>query len=300
MEFYSNGKLLLTGEYVILNGALSLALPTIYGQYLKVKNNSSNKIKWISYDNNEKIWFNCEFDKDNLEVIFSSSDKISDRLKKIISCIRIVNTDFLKLNGSEIITKLTFNKNWGLGSSSTLINNLAEFAKIDPYFLNDKIFKGSGYDIACAKSNTSLLYKIHGNKRTVKKINFDPPFKDKLYLVYLNKKTNSLEEIKKFKKIKNQKMYIEEISNITSQIISCNNQIEFNSLIKEHENIISKLTARETVKNILFSDFKGEIKSLGAWGGDFILASSSELTTDYFRNKGFNHIFKYNELIMNQ
>ena len=56
----------------------------------------------------------------------------------------------------------------------------------------------------------------------------------------------------------------------------------------------------ETIKNILFSDFKGEIKSLGAWGGDFILASSSELTTDYFRNKGYNDIFKYNELIMNQ
>ena len=109
MEFYSNGKLLLTGEYVVLNGALSLALPTIYGQHLKVKNNPSNKIKWISYDNNEKIWFNCEFDKDNLEVIFSSSDKISDRLKKIITCIRTINTDFLKLNGSEIITKLTFN-----------------------------------------------------------------------------------------------------------------------------------------------------------------------------------------------
>ena len=300
MEFYSNGKLLLTGEYVVLNGALSLALPTIYGQHLKVKNNPSNKIKWISYDNNEKIWFNCEFDKDNLEVIFSSSDKMSDRLKKIITCIRSINTDFLKLNGSEIITKLTFNKNWGLGSSSTLINNLAEFAKIDPYYLNDKIFNGSGYDIACAKSNTSLLYKIHGNKRTVKKANFDPPFKDKLYLVYLNKKKNSLEEIKKFKNIKNQNMYIEEISNITSQIISCNNQIEFNSLIKEHEDIISKLTARETIKNILFSDFKGEIKSLGAWGGDFILASSSELTTDYFRNKGYNDIFKYNELIMNQ
>ena len=56
MEFYSNGKLLLTGEYVVLNGALSLALPTIYGQHLKVKNNPSNKIKWISYDNNEKIY----------------------------------------------------------------------------------------------------------------------------------------------------------------------------------------------------------------------------------------------------
>ena len=300
MEFYSNGKLLLTGEYVVLNGAVSLALPTIYGQYLKVKNNPSNKIKWTSYDSNEKIWFNCEFDKDNLEVIFSSSDKISIRLKKIINCIRTVNTDFLKLNGSEIITKLTFNKNWGLGSSSTLINNLAELAKIDPYFLNDKIFNGSGYDIACARSNTSLLYKILKNKRKIKKIKFDPPFKDRLYLVYLNKKKNSLEEIKKFKKSQNQKMYVKEISCITNEIVSCNDQIEFNSLIKEHEHIISKLTARETVKNKLFSDFEGEIKSLGAWGGDFILASSIELPTNYFRNKGYNKIFKYNELIMNQ
>ena len=79
-------------------------------------------------------------------------------------------------------------------------------------------------------------------------------------------------------------MYIEEISNITSQIISCNNQIEFNSLIKEHEDIISKLTARETIKNILFSDFKGEIKSLER-GVVIILASSSELTTDYLEIK---------------
>ena len=77
-----------------------------------------------------------------------------------------------------------------------------------------------------------------------KKINFNPSFKDKLYFVYLNKKQNSLDEIKRFKNIKNQNMYIEEISNIT-KIISCNNQIEFNSLIKEHEDIISKLTARE-------------------------------------------------------
>jgi mevalonate kinase len=28
MNFYSNGKLLLTGEYLVLDGAKSLALPT--------------------------------------------------------------------------------------------------------------------------------------------------------------------------------------------------------------------------------------------------------------------------------
>ena len=41
MDFYSNGKVLLTGEYAVLNGSLSLALPSIYGQYLEVKNNES-------------------------------------------------------------------------------------------------------------------------------------------------------------------------------------------------------------------------------------------------------------------
>ena len=97
MEFYSNGKLLITGEYVILNGALSLALPTIYGQYLKVKNNSANKIKWISYDNNEKIWFNCEFDKDNLEVIFSSSDKLFEDGILLMCCLKLLITYSNKL-----------------------------------------------------------------------------------------------------------------------------------------------------------------------------------------------------------
>ena len=35
-EFYAHGKLLLTGEYAVLDGALSLALPTQYGQRMEV------------------------------------------------------------------------------------------------------------------------------------------------------------------------------------------------------------------------------------------------------------------------
>ena len=34
--FYSPGKLLLTGEYVVLDGAKSLAIPTIFGQSLNI------------------------------------------------------------------------------------------------------------------------------------------------------------------------------------------------------------------------------------------------------------------------
>ena len=299
MDFYSNGKVLLTGEYAVLNGALSLALPSIYGQYLEVKNNESSFIKWNSFNNNQEVWFSCKLNKDTLDVVSSSSNKISNNLKKIINSIRDIKGNFLRINGTEVNTKLTFNKSWGLGSSSTLINNLANFAKIDPYDLNDKIFNGSGYDIACARSNSSLLFKIEGNKRKIEEVSFDPPFKDNLYFVYLNKKENSLKEIKRFKAINNQKKYLKEISSITNQIVSCIDQIKFNSLIKEHEYFISKMISKETIKNKLFYDFKGEIKSLGAWGGDFILVSSTKDPSRYFMDKGFNKIFKYNELIMN-
>ena len=79
----------------------------------------------------------------------------------------------------------------------------------------------------------------------------------------------------------------------------CKDQLEFNSLIKEHENIVSKLISKEKIKDKLFDDFNGEIKSLGAWGGDFILASAIDKNPkDYFRSKGFSTILNYNELAL--
>ncbi len=65
MRFYSNGKLLITGEYFVLNGALSLALPTVYGQYLEINTNNSNVINWTSYNNNREIWFNWKLYRSN-------------------------------------------------------------------------------------------------------------------------------------------------------------------------------------------------------------------------------------------
>ena len=46
--YQSNGKLLLTGEYVVLDGALSLAVPTKFGQSMHVENIDQPKIIWKS------------------------------------------------------------------------------------------------------------------------------------------------------------------------------------------------------------------------------------------------------------
>jgi len=248
---------------------------------------------------NKEIWFKCELDKDSLKVKYSSSKEVSEIIKDLISFIREKESNFLKSNGSIINTELTFDKDWGLGSSSTLINNLSKFAGVDPYELNTKFFNGSGYDIACADSSSSLLYRLNDNKKEIKQINFNPSFRDKLHFIYLNKKQNSLDEIKSFREKINSKIGITEISDITKRIILCKDQLEFNSLIKEHENIVSKLTSKEKIKDKLFNDFDGEIKSLGAWGGDFILASALDKNpTDYFKSKGFNTVLNYNELAL--
>ena len=64
----------------------------------------------------------------------------------------------------------------------------------------------------------------------------------------------------------------------------------------EHEELISQILRKEKVKNKYFLDYDGEIKSLGAWGGDFILAAGPENSNDYFFDKGFKTVFNFNTI----
>jgi len=298
MKFYSNGKLLITGEYVILDGALSLAVPSLLGQSLEIINNESKHINWYSKNSDGSVWFHCTIKIKSLKVEITSSNEISNKLIEIIKVIREVNPSFLNKSGSEITSQLTFNKDWGLGSSSTLISNLSQFAEIDPYELNNRIFNGSGYDIACAKSKSPLLYRLIKNQRDIEKVSFRPFFHDKIYFVYLNSKQNSLTEIRKYKNLKPSNTLISEVSDITKKLLKSSNLKNFNDLIYSHEQVISKLISKQPIKQELFKDFSGEIKSLGAWGGDFIMSCSDEDPTSYFRNKGFNTILKYSDLLI--
>lgn len=298
MRLYSNGKLLISGEYAILDGALSLATPTLFGQYLEILEDDSKYIRWTSKNSNGKVWFQCKINRENLELDKSSSTKISNTLIEIIKNIRFFNSNFLNNSGANITTKLTFDKDWGLGSSSTLISNLSKLAEIDPFKLNNKIFNGSGYDIACAGSNSPLLFSISENEKYIKEVSFKPVFHENIYFIYLNRKQNSLNEVKKYKKVKPSKELISEISEITENILNCSNQKIFNELICSHEQIISKLISKTTIKKELFNDFNGEIKSLGAWGGDFIMVSSEDNPLNYFKNKGYNTIFRFSDLLI--
>ena len=297
MEIYSNGKVLLTGEYVVLDGALSLASPTKFGQHLRYVKNRSNLINWKSMNYDGKIWFECLIKKENLEIKSTSSKKVSDLLINIINLIREYNPSFLKDYGSNILTNMTFDINWGLGSSSTLISNLAKLSGVDPYVLNKKIFKGSGYDIACANSFSPIVYQLNKGQNIIDEVSFKPPFHEKIYFIYLNKKQSSISEIENYNN-KASDSIINEINNITSMILKCNTIEAYNELIESHELIISKLILRPTIKETLFKDFNGSIKSLGAWGGDMVMATSHNDPVKYFAGKGYSTIFKFEELLV--
>jgi len=298
MKVYSNGKVLLTGEYVILDGALSLAGPTKFGQHLKLIECQSNLINWKSINFDGNVWFECLIKSDSLEVKSTTSKKISNTLVEIIELIREYNSSFLKKNGSDITTNLTFEKNWGLGSSSTLISNLSKISGVNPFTLNNKIFKGSGYDIACAESISPILYRIDKDEKIINEVSFKPSFHKNIYFVYLNKKQNSFLEIERYNKNKASNSIVNEISNITSEILVCNSIDGFNKLIDAHELIISKLISKQTIKDVLFKDFDGSIKSLGAWGGDMIMVTSKTDPSKYFIEKGYSTIFKFKELLV--
>ena len=47
--YRANGKLLLTGEYLVLKGALALALPTKLGQTMTVETVHAPSLRWDAY-----------------------------------------------------------------------------------------------------------------------------------------------------------------------------------------------------------------------------------------------------------
>ena len=292
----------------MLDGAKSLAVPTKFGQDLTIDKIDEPELIWGSFTNEGECWFEAVFDLPKLRLKNATfkSDKegsaefVAETLRKILNEARKLNPDFLQTDtGILVKTNLTFPQNWGLGSSSTLINNIANWANIDAYKLLWNAFSGSGYDIACAQNDSPIFYQLEHENPIVNQVEFSPNFKDELFFVHLNKKQNSREGIAKYKKYnQNIQQEITEISNLSDAFVNVNSSEELAKIIDEHEQIISSIIKLNPVKKILFPDYFGAIKSLGAWGGDFVLVTGNEETPNYFKQKGFETILPYSDMIL--
>ena len=303
--FYAHGKLLLTAEYFVLDGATALAVPVKFGQRLIVDNNANKKIiSWQSIDEKGNTWFEADFQPDHFKLINTTDKTLATRLQSIFSAVKKNNPDFLT-DTCSLKTELTFPRNWGLGTSSTLIYLIAKWADVNPFDLQFRIFGGSGYDIACAGADGPVLYQLKNGKPHFISSEFNLPFSGQLYFVYLGKKQDSRKGIALYQQnkgsSKQKSQLINEISSLTDSFIKAKSFLEFEEHIRDHESIISDYVGLERAKNIFFKDYWGEIKSLGAWGGDFVLATSNLPETEtkkYFNEKGYTVFLKYAEMVL--
>ncbi len=299
---------MLTGEYLVLEGASALAVPTKFGQDLSVEKIKEPQLIWSSFTNTGDCWFEAVFELPKLRLVQAtfnsdsdgSADFIAETLQDILLESRKLNPEFLKSeHGFQVKTNLTFPRDWGLGTSSTLINNIAKWAKIDAFQLLWNSFSGSGYDIANAQYNSPILYEVKNQKPVIQKVDFIPSFSDQLFFVHLNKKQDSKDGIARFKeKREKTNNEIQLVSEISRQLIKQQKLSEFEKLIHEHEKIISSIIELPTVKESIFPDYFGTLKSLGAWGGDFILATGNKDTPQYFKTKGYTTILRYSDMVL--
>ena len=300
--YQSPAKLMLSGEYTVLKGALSLALPLKYGQTLKVEEcEGKSAIHWQSMIN-EIVWFSATILLPDFKVIVSNLPKISDTLLQILIAAKELNPGFLKLNHEYRVTSgMNFDPSWGIGSSSSLISNIAWWAGCDPFILNKKIFSGSGYDIACARSSYPIIYKVNENQPVFRKAYFRPHFHRNLYFIYLNRKQDTRKSILKTDLSSLSNIDINTISELTLGLEKAECLADFQDLMDQHEELTGRIIGQTPVKELLFSDFNGSVKSLGAWGGDFILAasgSSEKHVREYFIGKNLFTIFNYSDFVI--
>lgn len=295
---FSPGKLMLTSEYFAIDGALVLAVPTKLGQefFFEEKEDQKSLIFWEAYHQNT-LWLKAVIDYANWQVletnILSSAEFIMRTLKNVQ---QLSETKFQHTNSYHLKTNLQFPADYGLGSSSTLMNNLAEWAKIDPFHLNMISLGGSGYDIAVAKEKSAVLYQSKPEIR-YEKVNFNPSFKKELIFIHLNQKQDSREGINLYKSKEKSQQLVDEFSNLTRNVLLCNELQIFSRLMLEHEQKISDFLEIPTVKELFFKDCPVFVKSLGAWGGDFVMSAKFDGFRDYFWGKGFSAVFEWEDLI---
>ncbi|MDD4819606.1 MAG: GYDIA family GHMP kinase [Flavobacteriales bacterium] len=298
-EYYGRGKLLLTGEYVVLDGAQALAIGLNVGQRLTVIPTDDPKmLYWRSVEKDGSEWFSAVFSPEG-EVYSATNLNVAAQLSSFLKVCKKKNPHF-ELGGKEVVIKAEFDRKLGLGTSSTLIYTLGQWAQVNPFDILFEAFSGSGYDIAAAEPSqkNAILYSVKDKTPHFTAVDFSPSYADELFFVYRGQKQNSRDGISAYRKLSSEKtaQAVEKVNDLTNRLLEATNLTDAESVLLEHEKIIASLTAMKPVGEEFFSDYNhGVIKSLGAWGGDMFLATGKD-APQYFTAKGYDIIFPFNTL----
>lgn len=287
---------MLTGEYAVLFGAPALAIPTKLGQQMEVTSHPQG-LKWSSRDP-DGVWFEGEWNTEG-QLLSTSNKDVAKRLKHLLDTAQRLNPNWQPYE-ADVQCTLAFPTNWGLGSSSTLIALVAQWAQVDPMTLFFQSWQGSGYDVAVASTNMAIVYqKTRENKANWKKINVSPPSPEQWFFVHQNIKQSTYSEINRIAEKELPESLIEDIKAINHQLLRAQTDDEFEATLQHHERIISNFIGKPMLSE-QFAEQQIKAKSLGAWGGDFFLSRLNEHQVKALKTLGYKTIIPWTSFIRSQ
>ncbi|TNE31283.1 MAG: hypothetical protein EP346_01355 [Bacteroidetes bacterium] len=296
-QIHASGKLMLTGEYAVLDGALAWAVPTVLGQNLSAIPSPGAGLKWQSTNSKGEAWFRGLWDSDG-KLLNQNDIEVAETLHRLLMKALDLNSN--PFGGWSVETQLEFPNAWGLGSSSSLVALLAHWLEVNPHELFYNTLTGSGYDVAVAYENAGVLFQLHESKPEYEITLHHPTFADQLYFAYSGKKQNSQREVKSYSQLAPEvrQTLVDPITELTKQMHSTENFHHFCRCMSQHEEILGTIMEGEVLQNTI-PNLSGTIKHLGAWGGDFfLLATEDSRDLERLKAHGITTIFNWNELIL--
>jgi mevalonate kinase len=295
LKYEASGKLLLFGEYFVLRGSKCLAIPLNVGQAVTITQHTNQHIFWQCFDEQNNCWLTIEFST-ALEIVQTNDLEKAKIVQQLLQYIKQKNKNIL-LEQLNFQFTLSFNRAFGFGTSATLISLLSQWSGVNAYDLLANTFEGSGYDIATATASKPIVYIIQ--QKTITTFTLAKNITPYILFIYLGKKQISSKEINAFKNKIITPQQLEQMNNIVLSATNCTEIEAWENLMQQSETLVASVLNTLPIKEQMFQDYPFAIKSLGAWGGDFIMATCRDINTakNYFLQKNMTTFFTYNELI---
>lgn len=305
-SYFSHGKVLLCGEYAVLGGVEALALPVKTGQWLKVwevPTAGNSKIIWQGVDHTGKAWFDCRIDTEIMHVSESTDEEIAKTLVQLLRYIEKNRKEFFLHKTIRIETTAEFDRSWGLGTSSTLVNTLASWTGVDPFELQRTVFGGSGYDVAVAVAGKPLLYWLEGDQPNWEPWHLDAQLTANWFLAFPGNKQNSRSSMAELKP-RLDEMKIDPM--ILQQLNACVNAIKnprsiplLEAMLEMYQALLAQyLEIPKAYDDLKIQPIQGGLcKWLGAWGGDMLLVNQKVLS-EYSETFASMQVVPWNEMVI--
>jgi len=309
-SYFATGKVMLTGEYLVMNGFDCIALPSKLGQWMHVwdfetPQGSPDFIIYQAKDINDNVWFETKIILPNFEIMDPAQVE-NIQVDRLVGILKMADVEFWQEGKSyRIETQLEFERVWGLGSSSTLVKLFADFLHLDPLNIQFEIFGGSGYDVAIAQLQKPMVYSLTPDNSNWKYWKLDKSLTENWHVVFYGEKMDSRSSVSAVQDALNDiaedDFYTAQFDKILEMSKSATDIISLESSLEMYQMLLAQALFMPTTYDLLGIKpvNKGLCKWLGAWGGDMILINQAILDAYPRAFENFNTV-KWNDLVINE